>query len=136
MPLVKEVGDGRAEIAERRHAEARLEAAMDLEGGELAGPPALAPRSAPLIVADLMRGTGRYNLALGAVATLQGIGASLSGLAAGLIVDRFGYEAAFLGAGAVAGIALLLLAVAMPETAGPLSSSRSMAGAAAAAVTP
>jgi len=33
----------------------------------------------PLIVADLMRGTGRYNLALGIVATVQGIGASLSG---------------------------------------------------------
>src|SRR5438270_1255573 len=45
----------------------------------------------PLVVADLMRGTGRYNLALGAVATVQGIGASLSGLAAGLIVDHFGY---------------------------------------------
>jgi hypothetical protein len=34
----------------------------------------------PLVVADLMRGTGHYNLALGIVATAQGIGASLSGL--------------------------------------------------------
>ena len=92
---------------------------------------------APLIVADLMRGTGRYNLALGAVATLQGIGASLSGLAAGLVVDRFGYEVAFLGAGAVAGLAFLVLAFAMPETAGPVgppSFSRSTTGAAAAPV--
>ena len=35
---------------------------------------------APLVIADIMRGTGRYNLALGAIATVQGIGASLSGL--------------------------------------------------------
>jgi MFS family permease len=41
----------------------------------------------PLVVADLMRGTGCYNLSLGAVASTQGIGASLSALAAGLIVD-------------------------------------------------
>jgi MFS family permease len=71
----------------------------------------------PLVVADLMRGTGRYNLALGAVATVQGIGASLSGLSAGLIVDHFSYRIAFLTAGAVAGVALLALAIAMPETA-------------------
>jgi predicted MFS family arabinose efflux permease len=49
----------------------------------------------PLVVADLMRGTGRYNLALGAIATAHGAGASLSGLAAGLIADHFGYGAAF-----------------------------------------
>jgi MFS family permease len=54
----------------------------------------------PLIVADLMRGTGRFNLAQGAVATAQGIGASLSGLSAGIIVDRAGYSAAFLTSGA------------------------------------
>jgi MFS family permease len=51
---------------------------------------------APLVIADIMRGTGRYNLAQGAIATVQGIGASLSGLAAGEIVDHFGYSAAFL----------------------------------------
>jgi Major Facilitator Superfamily len=44
----------------------------------------------PLVIADIMRGTGRYNLALGAIATMQGIGASLSDLAAGVIVDHFG----------------------------------------------
>jgi MFS family permease len=37
----------------------------------------------PLVIADIMRGTGHYNLAQGAIATMQGIGASLSGLAAG-----------------------------------------------------
>jgi MFS family permease len=71
----------------------------------------------PLVVADIMRGTGRYNLALGAIATMQGIGASLSGLAAGVIVDHFGYSAAFLGSGAAALVALIVFALAMPETA-------------------
>jgi len=71
----------------------------------------------PLVIADIMRGTGRYNLAQGAIATVQGIGASLSGLAAGVIVDHFGYSAAFLTAGAVA--ALAVFALGMPETAEP-----------------
>jgi predicted MFS family arabinose efflux permease len=70
----------------------------------------------PIVVADLMRGTGRYNLALGIVATTHGVGASLSGLAAGLIVDRFGYNTAFLTSGGVAGIALAVLILLMPET--------------------
>jgi MFS family permease len=69
----------------------------------------------PLVVADLMRGTGHYNLALGAVATVQGIGASTSGLAAGLMVDHFGYNAAFLTAAGVAALALIVLATWMPE---------------------
>ncbi len=56
----------------------------------------------PLVIADIMRGTGRYNLAQGAIATVQGIGASLSGLAAGVIVDHFGYSAAFLTLGGAA----------------------------------
>ena len=72
----------------------------------------------PLVVADLMSGTGRYNLALGAVATAQGIGASLSGLAAGLIVDHFGYGAAFATSAGVALLALTVLGFAMSETGG------------------
>jgi MFS family permease len=70
----------------------------------------------PLVAADLMRGTGRYNLALGAIATMQGVGASTSGLVAGLIVDHFGYSAAFVTLGACAAAALAALALAMPET--------------------
>jgi MFS family permease len=71
----------------------------------------------PLVLADLMRGTGRYNVAQGAVATAQGIGASASGLAAGLIVDHLGYSAAFLTSGVAAALAFTALAFAMPETA-------------------
>jgi MFS family permease len=71
----------------------------------------------PLVIADIMRGSGRYNLAQGAVATMQGIGASLSGLAAGEIVDHFGYSAAFLTLGGVALVAAIVFALGMPETA-------------------
>jgi MFS family permease len=71
----------------------------------------------PLVIADIMRGTGRYNLAQGGVATAQGIGASLSGLAAGVIVDHFGYAAAFITLGVIAAVAFGAFAVGMPETA-------------------
>jgi MFS family permease len=71
----------------------------------------------PLVIADIMRGTGRYNLAQGAIATVQGIGASLSGLAAGLIVDRYGYTVTFLSLGAIAALALIVFAIGMQETA-------------------
>jgi MFS family permease len=73
----------------------------------------------PLMTADIMRGTGRYNLALGAIATMQGIGASLSSLAAGAIVDHLGYSAAFLTLAIAAGLALVVFALGMPETAEP-----------------
>ena len=77
----------------------------------------------PLVIADLMRGTGRSNLAQGAVATVQGIGASLSGLAAGIIVDHLGYTPAFLTFGVAACVALAALFFVMPETAkGPTGS--------------
>ena len=71
----------------------------------------------PLVIADIMRGTGRYNLAQGAVGTMVGIGASLSGLAAGVIVDHFGYSPAFLFLGAAALVAVVVFLTWMPETA-------------------
>jgi MFS family permease len=71
----------------------------------------------PLVIADIMRGTGRYNLAQGAIATLQGIGASVSGLLAGVIVDHYGYSATFLTLGAAATVALIVFTIGMPETA-------------------
>jgi MFS family permease len=70
-----------------------------------------------LVTADIMRGTGRYNLALGAIATVQGIGASVSGLVAGEIVDHFGYSPAFLTLAGAAALALTVFAARMPETA-------------------
>jgi MFS family permease len=70
----------------------------------------------PLVIADMMRGTGRYNLAQGAIATMQGVGASLSGLAAGEIVDHFGCSPTFLILGGAALVALIVFATQMPET--------------------
>ena len=70
----------------------------------------------PLLLADMMRGTGRYSLARGALGTIQGIGGSTGFGAAGFIVAAFSYNAAFLTLAAVAVIALLVMVVAMPET--------------------
>jgi MFS family permease len=70
----------------------------------------------PVVISDAMRGTGRFNVAQGAVATVQGIGASLSGLFAGVIVDHAGYSVAFRALGGVALLALAVLLIAMPET--------------------
>jgi MFS family permease len=50
------------------------------------------------------------------VATAQGVGASLSGLTAGLIVDHFGYNPAFATSAGVAMLALAVLGLALPET--------------------
>ena len=50
----------------------------------------------PVVVADVMEGTGRYNLALGIVGTMQGVGASLAFVVAGSLVQRAGFDAAFL----------------------------------------
>lgn len=70
----------------------------------------------PLFVADITRGTGRYNMTLGGVITMQAIGGSLSGLAAGLIVDHFGYGPAFLTLGCVAAVSCTILFLFLPET--------------------
>ena len=59
----------------------------------------------------------RRTATVGAIATMQGIGASLSGLAAGVIVDHFGYSATFLTLGAAALVAVIVFAIWMPETA-------------------
>ncbi len=72
----------------------------------------------PLVISDIMSGIGQYNFALGVVATAQGIGASLSGLAAGLVVDHSGHDAAFVIAAAIAFLVLAVLGLAVPETRG------------------
>lgn len=69
-----------------------------------------------LIAADLMRGTGRFNLAQGLTALAVGIGATLSNVTAGFVVQWFGYPAGFLYLGAVAICALAFFLALMPET--------------------
>ena len=70
----------------------------------------------PIIVSDLMRGTGRFNVAQGAVITAQGVGAALSTTVAGFVVVSLGYSAAFLTLAGIAAAGLLLFWLAMPET--------------------
>ncbi len=69
-----------------------------------------------LVIADLTRGTGRFNLSQGAIATAVGIGASLSQFIAGAIVHHAGYRTGFLFLAGVALAALAILWVFMPET--------------------
>ncbi len=70
----------------------------------------------PLILADLMEGTGRYSLARGAVSAIQGVGGSLSQVVAGFIVTSTGYNAAFFALSAVALTGLLIVITLFPET--------------------
>ncbi|SFV06844.1 Predicted arabinose efflux permease, MFS family [Methylobacterium sp. 174MFSha1.1] len=72
----------------------------------------------PIVVADLTRGTGRFNVSQGAVATAQGLGASLSATLAGLIIVSAGYSAAFLTLAGIAGLGFALYLTMMPETRG------------------
>ncbi|OKO81373.1 MFS transporter [Bradyrhizobium sp. NAS96.2] len=75
-----------------------------------------------IVVADLTKGTGRYNLAQGAAAAAWGLGAALSNSVAGVIVDMAGYNAAFLFLAAVALAAFILFWIAVPETGGQIKS--------------
>lgn len=70
----------------------------------------------PIIVADLMRNTGRFNVAQGAVITAQSIGAALSTTLAGFVVVGAGYGAAFITLGVVAAIGAVICLLALPET--------------------
>jgi predicted MFS family arabinose efflux permease len=69
-----------------------------------------------LVIADLTQGTGRFNLALGAISTAVGIGASLSQVIAGAIVHHLGFNAGFFFLAAIAASACGILYFFMPET--------------------
>jgi MFS family permease len=76
----------------------------------------------PLVVADLTRGTGHFNVSQGAIATATGLGGALSAATAGFIVVKAGYSAAFLFLAAIAAIGLGSFVAMMPET-GPQATS-------------
>jgi MFS family permease len=70
----------------------------------------------PLILADISRGTGHFNLAQGMLATATGLGAAASTAVSGYLAMRFGTTAAFVGLAAAAACAFLTVLIAMEET--------------------
>ena len=70
----------------------------------------------PLVVADLTRGTGHFNLGQGILGTATGIGASLSATLAGYLTDHFGSAAAFGSLATIALAGFMLVWFLMPET--------------------
>ena len=68
----------------------------------------------PGLVARILAGTGHVNAGLGAMMTLQAVGAALSPTVGELVAQRFGYSAAFLALGAIAAAALALWLLARP----------------------
>ena len=70
----------------------------------------------PLVVADLTRGTGHFNISQGAIATAAGLGGALSVGVAGFIVVAAGYSAAFLSLAGIAAAGLGFFVALMPET--------------------
>lgn len=62
----------------------------------------------PGLTARILQGTGHVNVGLGAVMTMQGVGAATSTALAGFIAEKAGYGVAFFSLAGVAAIALLL----------------------------
>lgn len=71
----------------------------------------------PGLVARILAGTGHVNAGLGAVMTMQGVGASLSPMLGGQVAEHFGYSAAFLVLGGIAIMGLAVWVLARPVTA-------------------
>jgi len=75
----------------------------------------------PVVIADVTKGTGRFNLSQGIFSTVMGVGASLSPTLTGLSVDHFGRSAGFASLAAEGLVAVMILAVFLPETKEELS---------------
>jgi MFS family permease len=70
----------------------------------------------PLVVADLTRDTGHFNLGQGIIGTFVGIGASLSATLAGYMTDHHGSATAFAALAAIALASFTVVWLLMPET--------------------
>jgi MFS family permease len=69
-----------------------------------------------IIISDLAKGTGRFNLLQGAIQAALGLGAFLSNFLAGFVVKSLGHNAGFLGLAGIALTGLAFFALCMPET--------------------
>lgn len=69
-----------------------------------------------LMIADMSRGSGHYNVALGSVGAAVGVGASISTTLAGYVTQHYGFSAGFYCLAASAALAFLILWLGMPET--------------------
>ena len=70
----------------------------------------------PLVTSDVAGTSGRYNLALGFIGLMIGVGATVSTAFAGWIADGFGNPIAFMSLATIGLAAAALVWVAMPET--------------------
>lgn len=69
-----------------------------------------------IVAADLTHGTGRYNATVGVLGTLFALGAALSNLVAGYVVDAGGYVAGFMFLAAFGCVAPLIFWFGVGET--------------------
>jgi MFS family permease len=69
-----------------------------------------------LVIADLTHGTGRFSFMQGALATATGLGAALSNVVTGAVVQSAGFDAGFLVLAMIAAVALSYFVFAVPET--------------------
>jgi MFS family permease len=69
-----------------------------------------------LIITDVTTGSGRFNLARGAVGTLSSLAASISTATSGFVIQKFGLSAGFLAMAAAAVGATLVTWLLLPET--------------------
>lgn len=76
--------------------------------------------ASPIAAERILSGTGRFNVGLAAVMTVQGVGASLSNVAAGWLTNIGGYGLAYWVHGGVAILALAAFAAAHKSIAPPV----------------
>jgi MFS family permease len=69
-----------------------------------------------LVVADVTRGSGHFNLAVGTIGSSMAIGAALSTTLGGQVGTAFGHTAAFLTLAGIAAVGFTLALTRMPET--------------------
>ena len=70
----------------------------------------------PLIIADVTRGTGHFNLGQGVIGTMTGLGAAASATLAGYMTQYLNSQIAFVGLAGIGVMAVLVAWALMPET--------------------